>query len=65
MAEYGAPSIDIETTAIHDFKNGEYCLSMSVESEGILRISVEDQSTGDSRSGKFDQTCELSILLVQ
>ncbi len=63
MSEYGT-AIDIETTKRHDFKDGEYLVSMSVGSERVLKVEVEDLENGNKWLGKFDSTCKNCFFLI-
>lgn len=47
--------IDIE--ASHNFKDGKFIVSMSIESD-VLKVQVEDESNGDEWIGKFSANCK-------
>ena len=55
---------DIEASAHHQFKDGEYFLSMATQNSKTLKIHVEDIATGEQWNGNFDSSCKLIACLV-
>ncbi|XP_065058135.1 centrosomal protein CCDC61-like [Rhopilema esculentum] len=47
---------DIEASAHHQFKDGEYFLSMVTQKSKTLKIHVEDIATGEQWNGNFDSS---------
>ncbi len=55
------PAIEIESTGRHEFKDGEYFISMSVGHERILKLEIEDESNGNKWLGKFEAACKTYV----
>ena len=47
-----------EVEAQHQFKDGTFTLSMSVESGEVLKLQVEHESSGDQWMGRYNANCK-------